>query len=79
MLNRCFASHTASVAEALHPEVVLLSGSGTHSFATAFSFRMPVAHVEPMLHYAHRKGADAEQREHTRIREVLAAVGARRV
>lgn len=79
MLGRCFASHTAAIAAALQPEVVLLSGSGTHSFAGAFAARLPTARIILMLHYAHREGAEVERREHERVREVLASEGEKRV
>lgn len=75
MLSRCFASHTAAIAATLQPEVVLLSGSGTHSFAGEFASRLPGARVVPMLHYAHREGAEVEHHEHARVRAVLASMG----
>ena len=73
MLKRCFATHTASIASALEPGVVLLSGSATHSFSAEFSRLLPQAEVVPMLHYAHREGAAIQSREHSRVREILAA------
>ena len=72
MLKSCFHLHTAALVLALRPDVVLLSGSATHSFSAEFSSRLPSARVVPMLHYAHREGAEAEQREHARIRDVMA-------
>lgn len=73
MLRRCFNAHTASIACALQPDIILLSGSATHSFAADFSRRLPLAPIEPMLHYAHRKGDEIDEGEHSRIRKVLAA------
>lgn len=74
MLSRCFALHTAAIAAALQPDVVLLSGSRTHSFAPAFASRLQAARIFPMLHYAHREGAEVERQEHARVRELLASV-----
>jgi hypothetical protein len=79
MLARCFALHTAALAEALRPEVVLLSGSATHSFASEFGLRLPAARVIPMLHYAHREGAYVEQQEHARVRAAIASVSEKSV
>ena len=75
MLSRCFDAHTGSIACELQPNVVLLSGSATHSFAADFSRRLPHAHVVPMLHYAHRESGEVEAQELSRIRELLAAAG----
>jgi hypothetical protein len=68
MLDRCFEAHTASIACALQPDIVLLSGSSAHSFAADFSRRLPRAQIVPMLHYAHRKGGEVEARELSTVR-----------
>lgn len=73
MLSRCFEAHTAAVALALQPDVILLSGSATYPFATALLNRLPEAHVLPMMHYAHRKGLQVEAKELARIRDALAS------
>lgn len=77
MLARCFAAHTSSVAVALQPDVVLLSGSATHVFLSEFSRRLPGAQVLPIMHYAHREGADAEASELARVRSALTHVAQR--
>lgn len=71
MLNRCFNAHTAEIARELQPDIVLLSGSVAHSFASAFAHQLPNARIVPMLHYAHREGMEVENRELHRIRQIL--------
>jgi hypothetical protein len=75
MLSRCFEAHTAFIAHELQPNVVLLSGSGTHSFSGDFRRVLPHAELVPMLHFAHRGGGEIEVRELSRVRELLAAFG----
>ena len=72
MLLNCYRAHTATLAKALQPNVVLLSGSSTHHFAAHFSTELPHAEVVCMMHYANREGAEAERNEHARVREILA-------
>ena len=78
MLSRCFETHTSAVAVTLQPDVVLLSGSASHSFLPAFAQRMPQARVLPMLHYAHREGSQVEAQEHARIRTALSSAAEKR-
>ncbi|MGB4813263.1 MAG: hypothetical protein WBP13_12400 [Methylophilaceae bacterium] len=72
MLNNCYRTHTEEIAQALQPNVILLSGSSTHSFAPLFTASSPTADVICMMHYANREGAAAERVEHARIRGMLA-------
>jgi len=73
MLSRCFSLHTQAIAAALQPQIVLLSGSGTHAFAYEFSQCLPKAQIIPILHYAHREGGKAEADELARVRKILTA------
>ena len=73
MLSRCFEAYTSAVAVALQPDVVLLSGSASHSFLPEFAQRLPQARVLPVLHYAHREGSQVEAQEHARIRAALSS------
>lgn len=72
MLKRCFVLHTAKLLRALAPNLILLSGSGTHRFARGIQSFVPGARVISMFHYAHRKGADAEATELARVRQLIA-------
>ena len=74
MLSRCFEAHSSAVAVALQPDVVLLSGSASHSFLAAFAQRLPRAQVLRVMHYAHREGSQVEAQEHARIRVALSLV-----
>lgn len=71
MLSQCFARHTSAVTIALRPQVILLSGSATHAFQREFVRCLPDARVIPMMHYAHREGAEVEAAELTRVRNAL--------
>jgi hypothetical protein len=71
MLRHCFSMHTASLTRILKPNIVLLSGSSTHRFREDVRRELPHAQVIKMLHYAHRKGRDAEQRELDRVRGLI--------
>jgi hypothetical protein len=71
MLRRCFARHTQAIAVALRPQIVLLSGSGTHAFAHKLSQCLPQAEIVPTLHYAHREGSKVEADELARVRELM--------
>ena len=72
MLNRCFSRHTGPLLELLRPNVVLLSGKPTHTFASMIRGLVPAARVVKMFHYAHREGRTAEQTEFTRVKALIA-------
>ena len=74
MLNRCFERHTGPLLELLQPSVILASGSQTHRFGRHVGTLRPETRIIKILHYAHRKGRAAEQRELSRIRSELANV-----
>ena len=69
MLARCFATHTDSLIKILDPDVVLLSGTNTHRFEK--DIQKPNRRIIKTLHYAHRKGRDAQQKELDRVRTLL--------
>lgn len=71
MLENCFHRHSLPMLQVLAPDVVLLSGSGTHRFSLAITEARPESTVISMMHYAHREGAAAESNELARIRELL--------
>ncbi len=71
MLHLCFQKHTSSLITAIVPDVILLSGSGTHSFLAQVRSIAPKAEVITMMHYAHREGKEKEKRELDDIRAKL--------
>lgn len=73
MLDKCFHLHTRGLLNLLRPTIVLLSGSGTHRFEQEIEHGNHSLRVIPMLHYAHRKGRDAQAEELARVRQCLAA------
>ena len=77
MLSRCFSVHTLPLATVLAPEVILLSGAPTHTFASAIQSQLPNARIIPMLHYAHRKGHATERDELRRVRRIINNVAQR--
>jgi hypothetical protein len=79
MLKRCFERYTAPLLDLLRPNVILASGGFTNRFAKQAATLTPGLHVIKVLHYAHREGRVAEQRELLRIRSELAKVRARYV
>ena len=71
MLSTCFERHTQPLLKLLAPDAVLLSGSATHRFAASIRPDVPDAKVIPMMHYAHREGANVEATELARVRAQL--------
>jgi hypothetical protein len=71
MLKACFERHTSRLLTILDPEVVLLSGSATHRFAKWIHQHLPASRVVRTLHYAHRKGDLAQERERRRVRKEI--------
>lgn len=69
MLARCFTTHTDSLIQILDPEVVVLSGTNTHCFEK--NIKKPNRRIIKTLHYAHRKGREAQQKELARVRTLL--------
>ena len=74
MLKRCFDLHTRNLLRALAPNIILLSGSGTHRFARRIQSFVAGAEVIRMFHYAHREGVDAEAAELKRVRHLISEV-----
>lgn len=68
MLERCFSQHTQEILRVLMPQVVLLSGSATYRFADRIKKLLPGTAIIKMLHFAHREGRDAEERQAKKIR-----------
>jgi len=73
MLERCFDKHTSGWLIVLDPEVLVLSGSTTHSFEPRLQQILPKAKFIRTFHYAHRK-PDA-QRANARAVEVRKELG----
>lgn len=74
MLVHCFDTHTSALLRLLAPNLVFLSGRKVAPFAPVIQRCLPAARIEPILHYAHRLGAEATDREGERIREIVAQV-----
>ncbi len=71
MLIDCFERHTRRLLEILDPDLIVLSGSRTRSFAEAVQQAVPDARVVSTLHYAHRGSLREEEQEINRIRKLL--------
>ena len=71
MLHACFSRHTRRLLQALAPELVILSGSATHSFAEAVRQALPNARTHCTLHYAHRKGRRAQADATSELRQAI--------
>lgn len=76
MLDRCFELHTGPLLRILRPTVILASGSKAHSFGKKVCAILPEATVIKIMHYAHREGRAAEQRELLWVRSALKAARA---
>lgn len=74
MLDACFKYHTLPLVSALCPDVVFLSGSSTHRYASRIRTAHPSMRVEPMLHYAHREGRQRDAVEFERVRAIVNVV-----
>jgi hypothetical protein len=72
MLSKCFDLHTSKLIAAICPDIAILSGSGTHKYASEIERLVPRCKVVCMMHYAHRKGKDAEGAELLRVRKEIA-------
>jgi hypothetical protein len=73
MLDRCFLKHTLPLLRDLAPEIVLVGGSGTHSYKRAIRSALPNVHLELTLHPSHRPvDQSREVVEVARIRRLLA-------
>ena len=71
MLQRCFKNHTSALLNVLDPSIVLLSGTAIRRYQRYISEVVPRAVVVPMLHFAHRKGKEAEETELARVRKEI--------
>jgi hypothetical protein len=71
MLNDCFRRHTEPLIRLLEPEIIILSGSSTHSFAGKINQALPSCPVITTLHYAHRKGKNVEEQEFQIVRDQI--------
>ena len=63
MLSECFKRHTSKLLGELAPDIVLLAGAKTQSYGGRIQKAMPNCEIVPTLHYAHRKGREAESHE----------------
>ena len=72
MLERCFTKHTSKLLDILQPHILLASGTPTRGFQSRIQELLPGSTVIPILHYAHRLGADVERRELAKIRDAIA-------
>lgn len=71
MLAACYDTFTENLLDLLEPNIVLLSGSATHAFADKIKQALPKSMIVKTLHYAHRKGYNAECDEFRRITTLL--------
>ena len=68
MLKQCFKLHTYDWLAEIRPQVVILSGTGTHQFASELNGLTKQIKIFKSFHYAHRP-LDAERAE-SRAREI---------
>jgi hypothetical protein len=73
MLSACLDLFTARLVKLLQPTHILLSGAATHQFRARVQESAPNAHVEPVLHYADRRGREVRAAEVARIRALLSS------
>jgi hypothetical protein len=70
MLKECFRQHTDPLLRVLTPHLILLGGD-LGSFIDRIEAACPEAHIEPVLHYSHRKGQEATSKEIERVRQII--------
>ena len=73
MLNACMQRFTRRLIDKVRPDVVVLSGGDVHGYEREIRHLLPNAAVIPTLHYAHRKGRQAELNEAQRFQTLLKA------
>jgi len=73
MFSQCFQMHTAKLIVAIRPDVIILSGAGTHRYASEIGKLVPTCRVISTIHYAHRKGKDVERKELIQVRKIIAS------
>jgi hypothetical protein len=73
MLSECLDRFTARLVKLLQPTHILLSGAATHQFTVRIQEAAPHANVEPVLHYADRRGHEVRAAEVARIRALLSS------
>jgi hypothetical protein len=73
MFSQCFHVHTAKLIIAIRPDIVILSGFGTHRYASEINKLVPDCRVINTIHYAHRKGKKVEDKELMQIKKTIAA------
>lgn len=76
MLRLCFEKHTSGLLRELEPDIVLLSGSGTHRFAGSIQHLLPHAEVVPTIHFRNRGPNMDKMAEARRVQEIIAAKSA---
>jgi hypothetical protein len=77
MLSQCFHLHTGKLIAAIRPDVAILSGLGTHKYATEIEQLVPRCRTVCTLHYAHRKNRGAERAELHRVSNKIMSVRAK--
>lgn len=74
MLKRCFARHTSKLLELLQPDIVVLSGTGAQRFRCEIENLATTPKTISILHFAHRKGRDAESSDLRRAKSRIASL-----
>ena len=73
MFSQCFRKHTAKLIVAIRPDVIILSGSDTHRYASEINKLVPTCRVISTIHYAHRKGKEVERKELMQVKKIIAS------
>lgn len=73
MLNQCLGKYTGMILQELNLDLVVLCGINAQQFSKEIVDMCPRAKVVPMIHHAHRKGREVEEREQAKLRGVIDA------
>ena len=73
MLNNCFERHTKELPGLLKPELVILGGRDAAGFRARIRGSFSSIQIEAVLHFAHRKGMDEQNKDIARVCDRLAA------
>lgn len=71
MLKYCFEKHTSRLLKALRPDIVILSGSRTHSFREPIVEVLGQVEIIETIHYACRWSKDRKAEEAERVRKLV--------
>ena len=74
MLSTCFKKYTSKLLKITKPDIIILSGAGTHKFGSKINVTGQHCEVIKTLHYAHREGYERETKELERVKHEIAYI-----